>query len=241
MTYHPNLQPFQGAVPEPQAAPQASTYYAGEGTYALMELKRRCEALILGWLAYKAGKNYYAIHPNVEDSFVHGAHALRRWWVWLFFTKVWLGSAIFLGWTLYLGHHDIRGESFHDATGDLAIVTRNLTIFILPALIAILVTYSRNVDFSLFKRRAVYKVLRPVVVVLDRVPNWILYLIVLCPLFFPFAIGGFDSPDAAVNPASAITQVCSLIAEGNYAIPTALHTAAGVGSDWQAWYEATCP
>jgi hypothetical protein len=189
VTYHPNLQPFQGAVPEPQLAPQASTYYPGEGTYALMELKRRCETMWLGWVAYRAGKNYYALHPNVEDAFIHGAHAARRWFIWLLFTKVWLFSLGFLGWMLWLRFHDIRGESFQEAvgnTGDMGIVIRNLLIFLPPAFLVLLVTYARNVDFSLFQRRALYTLVKPLVVVLDRVPVGFLYLIVLFPLFFPF-------------------------------------------------------
>src|SRR4051812_48787914 len=90
----------------------APTYYAGEGLQGLQELRKKCEALLLGWLAYRAGRNYYKLHPDVAEAFIHGAHALRRWWVWLFFFKVWLFSIGFLGWMLYLRFHDVRGESF---------------------------------------------------------------------------------------------------------------------------------
>lgn len=160
------------------------TYYAGEGTQALLELKRRCEALLLGFLAYRAGRNYYTLHPDVTAAFEHGAHALRRWWVWLFFVKVWLFSVCFLGWMLYLRFHDVRGESF-PVDHNFQVVTRNLLVFIGPALLVLLITYCRNVDYSMFKRRFAYRILLPLVKLLDKVPNWVLYLIVPCALMFP--------------------------------------------------------
>ena len=155
------------------------------GGEALQELRHKCEGVFLSWLAFRAGRNYFNLHPNVEDSFIHGAHAMRRWLIWLFFVKVWLFSACFTGWMLYLRFHDVRGESFQDHSGDMGKITRNGLIFLGPALIALVVTYNRNVDFSLFKRRFVYKVTRPLTVVLDKVPNFVLYLTVLCILCFP--------------------------------------------------------
>ena len=167
-----------------QAAP---TYYAGQGTQALMELKRRCEALMLGFLAYRAGRNYYTLHPDITDAFEHGAHALRRWWVWLFFTKVWLGSLLVILWMGYMELHDRAnpGNAYWVDDGDAKVTLRNGLIFLVPSLLAVLVTYCRNVDYSLFKRRFVYRILRPLVKVLDKVPNWVLYLTVPCMLFFP--------------------------------------------------------
>lgn len=166
----------------------AHTYYAGEGTSALMELKRRSEAFLLGWLAYRAGRNHYNLHGSLEEAVVYGAHALRRWWVWIFFFKVWLFSNLFVCWMIYLRLHDnatSNGQDFIINDGDHAVVVRNGLIFAIPALIAVLVTYSRNVDYSLFQRRLVYRVTRPLCRLLDRVPNWVLYLTVLSMLCFP--------------------------------------------------------
>ena len=80
--------------------------------------------------------------------------------------------------------HDVRGESFNE-THDFNVVTRNGLLFFVPALLALLVTYCRNVDYSLFKRNVVYRVLRPLVKLIDWVPSWVLYLIVPCMLMFP--------------------------------------------------------
>lgn len=190
-----NFQPFQAppqqwtmsgqAVPQPQATAQPSTYYAGQGTQALMSFKSKCEGMWLGWIAFKAGQRYYDMHPDAVAAAEHGAHTLRRWWVWLFFAKVWLGSLAFLGWMLYVANHDIRGESFPTDAGTNGFTIR-LAVWIVPALIALLVVWTRNIDFGLSKRSGFYWMLRPVAKVLEWFPNWALYLIVLCPLFFPF-------------------------------------------------------
>jgi hypothetical protein len=164
----------------------AHTYYAGSGTHAYLELKAKLQAAGCIWLGWKAGRNYYEVRPVIEEAIIHGAHALRRWWIWIFFLNVWLGSTLFAAWMLWLRFHEVRGEGYPDISGDLNIVTRNVLMFLPVSLLSLLITYCRNVDFSLFKRRFVYRLLFPLVVTLDRVPNWLLYLIVFCPLFFPF-------------------------------------------------------
>jgi hypothetical protein len=168
---------------------QPHTYYAGSGTHALLELKTRFEGVLLGWLAYRAGRNFYNVHPNLEDAAIHGAHALRRWWVWLFFIKVWLFSAAFILWMYYLRLHDNAtgpGSDFIINDADHSKIVSNGLFFLIPAFVALLITYCRNIDYSLFKRRLVYKVLRPLTVVLTWVPNWLLYLTIPCILMFPF-------------------------------------------------------
>ena len=158
---------------------------------ALMELKAKCEALFLGWVAYRAGRNFYEIHPDVEAAFIHGAHALRRWWVWLFFFKVWLFSSAFFLWMHYLRLHDNAtgpDQDFIINDSDHAMLVRRGLIFMVPALVAILITYCRNVDYSLFQRRFVYNVMKPLTVATSFLPNWTLYVLVPCMLCFPFPL-----------------------------------------------------
>ena len=159
------------------------------GMEALQELKSKFEGVLLGWLGYRAGRNFYEMHPDVGRAVVHGMHSLRRWWVWLFFCKVWLFSACFALFMWYLRLHDNAATDYNDYIindADHAAVMRRAVIFLIPSFVALLVGYCRNVDYSLFKRRAVYQVMRPLVVAIDKVPNWLLYLLPVAVLCFPF-------------------------------------------------------
>ena len=219
--------------------------YHRTGMEALGELKDKLEVGLLGFLAYRAGRNHYNVHGDLEEAIVYGAHALRRWWIWLFFVKVWIFSTLFLGWMLYLRFHDIRGESFQPNGPAFNNVTYTLLVFIGPALLALLVTYCRNVDYSLFKRRFVYRVLRPVVIVLDKVPAWGLYLIVPCMLLFP--TGWFrDGEPVRESDVIAAQNLCRDItnarAEGDttYEVTDIMRERVGLGDDLQAWYGDHC-
>lgn len=228
----------------------AATYHRTGGE-ALQELRSKLEVGLLGFLAWRAGRNYYNIQPDFGDAVIHGATALRRWWVWLFFVKVWLFSAAFTGWMLYLRFHDIRGESFVANSSDFNNVTFTLLAFLPFGLLGLLVAYCRNVDFSLFKRRLVYKVARPLTVVLDRVPSGVLYLIVPCALFFPtgWFVGGSD-PNDDWTPGQIAAQaewVCEKVATArDNGQPTVTFdpqinlSVLDIGDDFQAWYIANC-
>ena len=216
------------------------------GMEALGELKDKLEVGILGFLAYRAGRNHYNVHGDLEEAIIYGAHALRRWWIWIFFVKVWLFSAAFTAWMLYLHFHDIRGESFQANSSDFNNVTLTGLIFLGPAALALAILYCRNVDYSLFKRRLVYKVLRPLVVVLDRVPAWGLYVIVPCILCFPTGwFVGDPAPTFDQQP-SAFQAVCEQVnaahdaGQTKVAIDDDILRRAGVGSDLQGWYAKHC-
>ena len=221
------------------------TTYHRTGVEALQDLKTRLEVGLLGFLAYRAGRNHYNVHGDLEEAVIYGAHALRRWWIWLFFVKVWIFSTCFLGWMLYLRFHDIRGESFVTNSSAFDNVTYTLAAFLLPALLGLLVLYCRNVDYSLFKRRFVYRVLRPLVVVLDRVPAWGLYLIVPCALFFP--TGWFiDGEPVRESDQIAAVNLCRDIntaratGDTTYEVSDILADRVGLGDDLQGWYSDHC-
>lgn len=196
--YRPSVSTFQpapaaaaaAAAAQPIAAPGPTpTYYAGSGIHAAQELKSRLEVGILGFLGYRAGKNHYELHHDMEEAVIYGAHAVRRWWVWLVFTKIWLFSAGFSLFMVYLRLHDNgtpNSQDFILNDGDAHVVTRNALIFLIPSFVlGVLVTYTRNIDYSLFKRRAFYWLLRPLSILVTWIPNWVLYLTVLCVLCFP--------------------------------------------------------
>ena len=227
----------------------AATYHRTGGE-ALQELRSKLEVGLLGFLAWRAGRNYYNMHPDFGDAVIHGATALRRWWVWLFFVKVWIFSVLFLCWMLWLRFHDIRGESFVSNSAAFDNVTYTLIAFLPLALLGLLVVYCRNVDFSLFKRRLVYRVLRPLVAVLDRVPAWAFYLIVPCALFFP--TGWFITDDGGSDwtPGQIAAQaewVCEKVATArDNGQPTVTFdpqinlSVLDIGDDFQGWYIANC-
>lgn len=218
------------------------------GAEALQDLQSQCQTLLLGWLAYRAGRNHFNVHGDLEEAFIYGAHALRRWWVWIIFVKIWLFWLCLVGWLSWLEYHDIRGESFYDSSGTLAGL-RWMGYIGLPItfVLCIAVPYCRNVDYSLFKRRLFYWIFRPLTILLDRVPNGALYLTVLVGLFFP--VGWFTHEktyDPRADHLAAVTEVCDIIRESvakgetSAQIDPDLATDAWVGHDANEWYRSEC-
>jgi len=227
-----------------------TTYQPRTGMEALGELKDKLEVGLLGFLAYRAGRNHYNVHGDLEEAIVYGAHALRRWWVWIFFVKVWIFSALFLCWMLYLRFHDIRGESFVPNSSAFDNVTYTLAAFLPVALLGLLVIYCRNVDYSLFKRRFVYRVFRPLTKVLDWVPAWGFYLIVPCALFFPtgwFVGEPGPEPWTAASIAEQTERVCEKATaarergEATVSFDPAVNLdVLHIDGDFEGWYRENC-
>jgi magnesium-transporting ATPase (P-type) len=219
------------------------------GTEALVELKNKVQAVWLSWIAYRAGANYYNLHADLPTAIVHGIRAARRWWVWSFFLTVWLFSAAFI---LMMYSQRANGAILDEETGYK--ITNNGLIILPIALLALLVTYCRNVDFCLFKRRFVYKVMRPLVRLIDKLPNWLLYLTVPAILCFPVAIIPHHVTEAALEPwqvERAAKVVCEQIQdyrqghlgeaiEGKIKLDASLADHAGVGDNLTEWYLAHC-
>ena len=161
-----------------------ATYYAGEGVAAYQELFRRFQGVLLGWLAYRAGRNHYDISHDLGDSIVKGAEALRRWWIWIFFTKVWLFTLGITLWINYVQNHKIRGESFQDFGGGLDTwMSHSWWLLPFTFVLGVVIPFCRNVDFSLFRRRFYYRLFQPLTIALNFVPVWMLYGAVIYGLF----------------------------------------------------------
>jgi len=171
-------------LPPPSGMP--ITNYYNPGTQALRDLKAKTQGMFLGWIGWKAAHNYYTIHPDMADAVIYGMTALRRWWIWLFFFNIWLLDVAISAWIWYLNVHTIRGESYPDISGSMGAVVRNLILWIIPATLAITITWARAIDFALLKRRWLYRKVRPLMEKLEWCPNWVLYPIVFFPLCFPF-------------------------------------------------------
>lgn len=172
MTTAYDLRTGPGLTPEGYAAANA-----------VQTLARRFQGVLLGWIAFRAGRNHYDLTAQLDDAILRGAEALRRWWIWLFFTKVWLFTLAITMWITYMEHHTIRGDSFHDYGGLGNWSTVSWWLLPFTFVLGVLLPYCRNVDYSLFKRRSVYRLLRPVTVALNKLPVGVLYLTVLIGLF----------------------------------------------------------
>lgn len=230
-----------------------TTYQASPGTEALFTLKDKLQTGLLGFIAYRAGRNHYELHGDMAEAILYGAHAMRRWWSWLIMTQVWLFWLALNAWLFYLTHHDIRGESYPDITGMIGGL-RAVGKIGLPItfVLAVAVPYCRNVDYSLFKRRLVYRLFQPLVVLLDKVPNGWLYVTVFVGLFFP--IGWWADPpkdDPIADRDAAIVEVCDIITKGaslgatgdgvaNDLLYTAEVTFGPDGHSVDEWYFAHC-
>ena len=158
------------------------------GTNALLGFQHQMQGVMLGWLGYRAGRNSYALHANAADAAIHGAHALRRWWIWLFFIKLWILQTAFVGLLSYYTVHDRANPQdtyvLASQNDQLTAYLTNGRIFVPLGFVLVLVTYCRNVDYSLFQRRFVYHVMRPICALTNWIPNGIIYtLIVWVPLF----------------------------------------------------------
>jgi hypothetical protein len=200
---------------------QAQPIYAEappSGAESLFALKDKLQTGLLGFIAYRAGRNHYELHGDLAEAILYGAHAMRRWWSWLIMTQVWLFWLALNAWLFYLTHHDIRGESYPDITGMIGGLQMVGKIGLpITFVLAVAVPYCRNVDYSLFKRRLVYRLFQPLVILLDWVPNGWLYVTILVGLFFP--IGWWADPPSrteriANETAEATAEVCSRIQEG---------------------------
>jgi hypothetical protein len=217
------------------------------GAESLFALKDKLQTGLLGFIAYRAGRNHYELHGDLAEAILYGAHAMRRWWSWLIMTQVWLFWLGLNAWLFYLTHHDIRGESYPDITGMLgglqAVGKIGLPI---TFVLAVAVPYCRNVDYSLFKRRLVYRLFQPLVILLDRVPNGWLYVTVLVGMFFP--VGWFThEPNRReewrndyVAATAALCEQMDLGPEHWTAIPLDMYHSAHVGSDVGGWYQSMC-
>jgi len=221
-----------------------STYHR-TGTEALAELKHRTEGVALAWVGYRAGRNHYNLHNDLEEAVIYGAHALRRWWVWLGFVNLTLIFVLATAWMEYLRHHDIRGESFPEsATFKNTLLQFQIVIPIMVLLLAIL--YCRNVDYSLFKRRFVYKVLSPLVRLLDRIPNGALYLLIPLLAVLPIRLIGIGTTDTEIHT-DAVTTLCETMDDGGHQATATMLQEAGVPLpldgdtiDLTTWRAANC-
>lgn len=166
-------QPWQRNNMAQSQSGQQHTYYAGEGTQSYLDAGHFVGDVVVGAAAYQAGRNYYNIHPDTTAATIHGADALRRWQIWRALSKVWVVEVLILVMFFF----EERAMTSLDPVNDLAERVRNGAILLLPTLVfGVLIPYCRNVDFSLFKRRLLYRILRPLLVVTNWIPTWALYL-----------------------------------------------------------------
>lgn len=132
-----------------------------------------------GWLGVKAAKNHHARGLAWVDAAAKGANAGRRWTGWI----------IALWWMLFMGMFSLAmidaDGKVYDYNGGIHLwaISLFLSGFILWPIMFVI--YNRNIDQSLFRRRLVYHLVRPLARVLDRFSSITLYLMI--PVA-PFAI-----------------------------------------------------
>lgn len=141
-------------------------------------------AVVLG---IRAGQNRYAVSGDLQDAIWFGAKAARRWMTWFVSLALWIIAAIIVG-VAYMVTHDVGCSN---QVGSCQYVDRGFSpdfhyaIFWMTVgfLFTIGVTYTRNIDSSLFSRNPVYWVFRPVAFLVAWVPSFFLYVLVFVPAF----------------------------------------------------------
>ena len=136
---------------------------------------------LAGWNARKRGFSKF-------EAAMHGAYCAMRWKVWAFTTFVWLASTLMWLWWAGVQSQPVQlqdnvsfaswGRGQNNSFTTLLVLVNLLTF--LPA---VLVTYCQNIDESMFKRRFVYRLLRPFHKIIGRTPWMILHTVVLLPFF----------------------------------------------------------
>jgi hypothetical protein len=133
------------------------------------------------WLGTKAGRNHYARTHDLSDSIWLGAIAGRRWFVWIVACFLTLTQGALGAWFVSY----VNSPGFHDFSENGDARSYAYAFVLGPCLMVpiLAVLYNRNIDYSLFQRRLAYWLTKPLAVVLDWLPNGILYsMLIVLPL-----------------------------------------------------------
>ena len=143
------------------------------------------------YACFKAAARYAVeVRGRTQDDAVHTKamlHAMdmvMRWKAWAFTILYWVVSGVCI--YFWRGAEAMQGDP---ATGyttgkDVSFQTMLLVLHVALLLPAILIPYCQHVEASFFKQRTLYNVLRPIHVVLGRIPWFVLQTTVLLPLCF---------------------------------------------------------
>jgi hypothetical protein len=115
-------------------------------------------------LGAKAGHNHYQQTGDLQQAAGVGIGAFVRWMVWMITLGVWFFNSFFVA----------AWETGSNTPIYTALIIAPFTLG---------VTWCRNVDYSLFRRGLIYKLYAPVARLIEGVPSFVLYLLVLAPTF----------------------------------------------------------
>jgi hypothetical protein len=133
-----------------------------------------------GWIAYK---NHVARTGNRQEALYLAALTARRWWTWYFFVFGGVIMTLVAAWGLFFIHvvmADNNGQPYdyynHDPhSGTIAWMVRTIVLYA-AAWLVLGVIYCRNIDSGMYRRRWVYKTLKPLYVITQPIPSFFLYL-----------------------------------------------------------------
>lgn len=128
--------------------------------------------VIGGWLGVKAGKNHLNRGIPMTEAIAKGVNAGRRWTGWILATWLMFGIGLFS-----LAMLDADGKVY-DYNGGIHMWAISLPFSGLILWPLMFVIYNRNIDQSLFKRRALYHLVSPLARRLDRFSSITLYLMI---------------------------------------------------------------
>ena len=152
----------------PQVPSGDQHYFAPDAPYQAARKVWWMHTAVIGLIGAKAGKNHFAVTGDWGQSIQAAAGAFARWMVW---STLWFVWAALLMWFATPTEAGFTGN-------DIAGLAASLVIW--P--FAFGVTWCRNIDYSLFKRRLIYKLYQPIAVALEGVPSPLLYALMCVPL-----------------------------------------------------------
>lgn len=125
------------------------------------------------YLGAKAGKNHYALTQDGGEAVWKGADSGRRWANWTFAWGYTIILAMIGVWSLMVVSADDYVSD--DLDGDMRQAWGMLHAVPIQVLL-LLVVYNRNIDYSLFNRRLLYWLIKPVQMLTLWLPTPVLYL-----------------------------------------------------------------
>jgi hypothetical protein len=143
------------------------------------ELIAEVTAVSITSAGISAYRNHYDRTGDRAGAIFLGLLTARRWWVWSFFFLAGIAMTAIMAWGMYFIHYVIpRTDGSVNGTpwmGNASFTAKTIAIYAYCWMV-LGITYCRNIDSGLHKRRWLYRRFHWLYVKTQQVPSFWLYL-----------------------------------------------------------------